>query len=41
MRKKLQLDRIILSAAASAFSVLLYLLVAILQAFMDSYKIMN
>jgi hypothetical protein len=36
-RKKLQLDRIIFSGAASVFSVLLYLVVALLQAFMDSY----
>jgi len=37
LRNRLQLDRIILSAAASLFSVILYLLVAIIQAFMDSY----
>jgi hypothetical protein len=37
MRKKMQLYRILFSAAASVFSVLLYLLVAVLQAFMDSY----
>ncbi len=37
MHRKLQLDRIIFSAAASVFSVFLYLLMAILQAFMDSY----
>lgn len=36
-RNKLQLDRIIFSGAASVFSVLLYLVVALLQAFMDSY----
>jgi len=38
VRQQLQLDRIILSAAASLFSVLLYMVVAILQAFMDSYS---
>jgi len=37
VRPHLQLDRIILSASASLFSVVLYMLVAILQAFMDSY----
>ncbi len=37
MRKRLQLDRLFFSAAASIFSVLLYLIFAILQAFMDSY----
>jgi hypothetical protein len=36
-RNRLQLDRIIFSAAAAIFSVLLYLVVALLQAFMESY----
>lgn len=36
-RNKLKLDRIILSGLAAAFSLLLYLLVALLQAFMESY----
>ena len=37
LRNQLYIDKIILSAAASIFSVLFYLLVAILQAFMESY----
>ncbi len=37
LRQQRQLDRIILSASASLFSILLYMVVAILQAFMDSY----
>ena len=37
VRKRIQLGRILLSAGASLFSVLLYLLVAIIEAFMDSY----
>lgn len=36
-RKQLKLDRIILSGMSAAFSLLLYLLVALLQAFMESY----
>ena len=36
-RNRLQLDRIIFSGAASIFSILLYLGVALLQAFMESY----
>lgn len=36
-RHQLQLGRIIFSGAASVFSVLLYLIVALLQAFMESY----
>ena len=37
-RNQLFIDKIILSAAASIFSVLFYLLVAILQVFMESYS---
>lgn len=36
-RNKLKIDRIILSAMGAAVSLLLYLLVALLQAFMNSY----
>lgn len=36
-RNRLQLGRILFSGAASIFSVLLYLIVALLQTFMDSY----
>lgn len=36
-RKKLKIDRIVFSVMASAFSLLLYLLVALLQAFMENY----
>jgi hypothetical protein len=36
-RSRMRLDRIIFSGAASMFSILLYLVVALLQAFMDSY----
>jgi hypothetical protein len=37
LRNRLQIDRIVLSAAASAVSIILYLVMALLQAFMESY----
>lgn len=36
-RQKLKLDRIVFSGMAAALSLLLYLVVALLQAFMESY----
>ena len=37
LRNRLHLDRIVFSALASAMSLLLYLVMALLQAFMESY----
>jgi len=37
LRNRLYLDRIIIYAVISLFSIILYLLIALLQAFMESY----